>query len=41
MKLFSGQLTALAQSSETPGILTFEATATGVKGAKILIKTTN
>lgn len=41
MKLFSGQLTALAQSSETPGTLTFEATATGVKGAKILIKTTN
>ena len=40
MKLFSGQLTALAQSSEVPGTLVFEATAKGVKGAKIQIKTT-
>ena len=39
MKLFSGQLTALAQSSESPGTLTFEASAKGVKGAKIQIST--
>lgn len=39
MKLFSGQLTALAQSSESPGTLIFEANAKGLKGAKILITT--
>ena len=37
MKLFSGQLTALVQSSETPGTIIFEATATGVKPAKIVM----
>lgn len=39
MKLFSGQLTALVQSSETSGIITFEASAKGVKSAKIKIRT--
>ena len=31
MKLFNGQLTAIVQSSETPGTIVFEATAEGVK----------
>ncbi len=35
MKLFSGQLTAIVQTSEQPGIIFFEASAPGVKGAKI------
>lgn len=39
MKLFSGQLTALVQSGETAGTISFEATAKGVKGAKIYIST--
>ncbi len=39
MKLFSGQLTALVQSSETPGTITFEASAKGVKGGTIVIQT--
>ena len=38
MKLFSGQLTALVQSAEKPGTITFEASAKGVKGAKVMIK---
>lgn len=33
MRLFSGQLTAIVQSAEEPGVITFEATAPGVKGA--------
>lgn len=37
MKLFSGQLTALAQSAEKPGTIKFEATAKGVKGASVNI----
>ena len=37
MKLFSGQLTALVQSSEKPGTIVFEASAKGVKGARIEI----
>lgn len=37
MKLFSGQLTALVQSIEKGGSITFEASAKGVKSAKIEI----
>ncbi len=37
MKLFSGQLTALVQSAETPGTIQFEASAKGVKSARITI----
>ncbi|MEG1543189.1 MAG: beta-galactosidase GalB [Tannerellaceae bacterium] len=33
MKLFSGQLTAIVQTTDQPGIITFEASAPGVKGA--------
>ncbi|ANH81382.1 beta-galactosidase [Niabella ginsenosidivorans] len=39
MQLFSGQLTALVQSSETPGIITFEASAEGVKSGTLKIRT--
>jgi beta-galactosidase len=35
MPLFSGQLTAIVQSSETPGTINFEATATGVNPATL------
>lgn len=38
MKLFSGQLTALVQAGENSGTITFEASAKGVKTAKILIR---
>ncbi len=38
MKLFSGQLTALVQSSDKAGEIVFEATASGVKGAKLVIQ---
>lgn len=37
MKLFSGQLTAIVQSVENGGTVTFEAKAKGVKSAKIKI----
>lgn len=37
MHLFSGQLTAIAQSSETPGKLTFGAKTKGLKSATITI----
>ncbi len=37
MPLFSGQLTALVQSSETPGEILFEASAKGVKKARLLL----
>ncbi len=33
MKLFSGQLTAIVQSSEIPGVITFEAASKGVRPA--------
>lgn len=39
MKLFSGQLTAIVQSGETPGNIIFEASAKGVRSAKINIHT--
>ena len=39
MKLFSGQLTAIVQSGEQEGEIVFEATADGVKGAKLIIYT--
>lgn len=39
MKLFSGQLTALVQSSETPGTITFEASAKGLKTGVLKIET--
>ena len=39
MKLFSGQLTALVQSTEKGGTITLEATAKGVKSGKITIVT--
>lgn len=38
MKLFSGQLTAIVQSSEKAGDIVFEASAKGVKSAKIVVK---
>ena len=38
MKLFSGQLTAIVQSGDKAGKIVFEATADGVKSAKIEIK---
>lgn len=39
MKLFSGQLTAIVQASEKSGKIVFEASAKGVKSAKMIIKT--
>lgn len=39
MKLFSGQLTAIVQSSESPGNITFEASSKGVRPARISIQT--
>lgn len=38
MKLFSGQLTAIVQSAEEAGTITFEASAPGVKSAKLTLK---
>jgi len=35
MSLFKGQLTAVVQTEETPGVIVFEASAPGVKSAKI------
>ena len=35
MKLFSGQLTAIVQTEETPGTIYFEASSPGVKSARI------
>lgn len=35
MSLFSGQLTAIVNSSETPGVIYFEASSPGIKSAKI------
>lgn len=35
MKLFSGQLTAIVQTTEKPGVITFEASAPGVKSASV------
>jgi beta-galactosidase len=37
MPLFSGAATAIVQDIEQPGTITFEATAKGVKGAKLTI----
>lgn len=39
MKLFSGQLTAIVNSTETPGVIYLDASASGVKGATIEIIT--
>jgi len=41
MQLFSGQLTALVQSSEKEGTMEFKATAKGVKSASIKIQTSS
>ncbi len=41
MKLFNGQLTAIVQSNETPGIIWFEASAKGLKESTIEIITLN
>ncbi len=38
MPLFSGQLTAVVQSGEKPGTIIFEASAPGVKGARLELK---
>ena len=38
MMLFSGQLTAIVQSAEEVGTITFEASAPGVKSAKLTLK---
>ena len=35
MDLFSGAATAIVQAGKTPGVITFEASAKGVKPAKI------
>ena len=35
MSLFKGQLTAIVQTEETPGVIVFEASAPGVKSSKI------
>ncbi|MFA5657047.1 MAG: hypothetical protein WDA37_09910 [Dysgonamonadaceae bacterium] len=35
MHLFNGKLTAIVESSETPGTIKFEASAKGVKSAAI------
>lgn len=35
MSLFSGQLTAIVQTAETPGVIYFEASAPGVKSASV------
>lgn len=35
MKLFSGQMTAIVQTAEQPGVIVLEASAPGVRGAKI------
>ena len=35
MSLFKGQLTAIVQTEETPGVIVFEASAPGVKSTKI------
>jgi len=40
MPLFSGQLTALVQASETPGEILFEASAKGVKKARLVLTST-
>jgi len=40
MPLFSGQLTALVQASETPGEILFEASAKGVKKARLVLAAT-
>jgi beta-galactosidase len=37
MKLFYGQLTAIVQSSETPGTIIFEASADGVKPGSLTL----
>ncbi len=39
MKVFSGMMTAIVSSTEQPGQITLEATAKGLKKAKIVIKT--
>ena len=39
MHLFSGQLTVLVQSSETPGEITVEVSGKGVRKAELKIKT--
>ena len=39
MHLFSGQLTVLVQSSETPGEITVEVSGKGVRKAELIIKT--
>lgn len=39
MKLFSGQLTVLVQAGEIPGTITLEASARGLQGAAIEIRT--
>ena len=38
MPLFSGMLTAIVQSGEKPGTVTFEANAKGIKGAKLELR---
>ncbi|MGL4955879.1 MAG: DUF4982 domain-containing protein [Bacteroidales bacterium] len=40
MPLFKGQLTAIIQSSETAGTISFEVKAKGLKSAKIMIQST-
>ncbi|HRV89578.1 MAG TPA: glycoside hydrolase family 2 TIM barrel-domain containing protein [Prolixibacteraceae bacterium] len=40
MPLFSGQLSALVQASENPGEILFEASAKGVKKARLVLTTT-
>ena len=38
MSLFKGQLTAIVETSETPGEIVFEATSPGLKSGKIVLQ---
>ena len=40
MHAFGGQLTALVQSAETPGEIVFQATAKGLKTARLVLTST-
>jgi beta-galactosidase len=38
MKVFSGMMTAIVESNDTPGTITLTARSKGLKSAKIVIK---
>ena len=37
MKVFSGQMTAIVQTNETPGTITLEATSSKLKSGKLVL----